>query len=87
MLPDLPPSEAGTRKVYEQQKIYDVVVWGVEGVRRDLASLRSLLIDTPGGGHVPLGDVETLEIAPTAPPLIEPARRGRSNSASTCHPS
>ncbi len=51
-------------EVYEEQKIYDVVVWGSAPVRTDLASLRSLPIATPGGGHVPLGHVADVFIGP-----------------------
>ena len=38
--------------LYEQSKIFDVVVWGAPGVRSDLTELGNLLIDTPSGGHV-----------------------------------
>ncbi len=33
--------------LYEQSKIFDVVVWGAPGVRSDLTELGNLLIDTP----------------------------------------
>jgi Cu/Ag efflux pump CusA len=52
-------------EVYEDQKIFDVVVWSPERLRSDLASLTKLLIDTPLGGKVPLGDLADLRIAPT----------------------
>ncbi|MEN9576217.1 MAG: hypothetical protein RL514_4072 [Verrucomicrobiota bacterium] len=52
-------------EVYEDQKVHEVAVWGVPEVRRDLHALRELLIETPGGGHVPLGDVAELVIVPT----------------------
>lgn len=51
-------------EVYQGQKVFDVAVWGEPSVRRDIASLRKLLIDTPTGGHVPLGDVADVEIVP-----------------------
>lgn len=51
-------------EVYENQMAFDVVVIGVPKVRTDLSSLRRLLIDLPQGGHVPLGDVAELYIAP-----------------------
>lgn len=44
-------------EIYEDQKIYNVVVWGESGIRRDLAALRKLLIDTPRGGPPPTGSV------------------------------
>lgn len=49
-------------EVYEEQKIFDVVVWGVESARRDVAALRELPVNTPGGGHLPLGDVANVFI-------------------------
>ena len=52
-------------EVYKEQKVYDVAVWGAEKVRSDLQSLREMLIEIPGGGHVPLGDVADIEIVPT----------------------
>lgn len=52
-------------ELFEDQKVFDVIVWGDESVRHDLAALRRLLIDTPGGGHVPLGDVAEVYIDPT----------------------
>lgn len=52
-------------EIYEDQKIFDVIVWGTERVRRDPQALRELRIDTPSGAHVPLGDVAEVRIAPT----------------------
>ncbi|MCF7976371.1 MAG: efflux RND transporter permease subunit [Phycisphaerae bacterium] len=52
-------------EIYEAQKIFDVVVWGVRKVRHDVAALQSLLIDTPQGSQVPLGDVADVMCAPT----------------------
>lgn len=51
-------------EVYEQQKVYEVVVWGDEALRTDLDSLRMVPIEIPGGGHVPLGDVADIAIVP-----------------------
>jgi Cu/Ag efflux pump CusA len=50
--------------LYEQQKVFDVVVWGGHAGRESLASLQSLLIDTPSGGHVRIGDVARVRLAP-----------------------
>jgi Cu/Ag efflux pump CusA len=50
---------------YDQQKILDVAVWGVPNVRNDLAALRDLLIETPGGAHVPLGHVARVAVVAT----------------------
>ena len=51
--------------LYEEQKVFDVVVWGEPDVRENLTDLENLLIDTPGGGHVRLGEVAEIRIAPS----------------------
>ena len=51
-------------EVYEDQKKYDVVVWGTETSRTDLSALQELRIDTPTGGQVPLKDVADVGIVP-----------------------
>jgi Cu/Ag efflux pump CusA len=51
--------------LYEEQKVFDVMVWGEPDVRANLTDLENLLIDTPGGGHVRLGEVAEIRIAPT----------------------
>jgi Cu/Ag efflux pump CusA len=55
--------------LFEQQKVFDVVVWGTPATRRSLSSIRQLLIGTQGGGHVELGKVADVRIAP-APAVI-----------------
>jgi CzcA family heavy metal efflux pump len=55
--------EAGS--LFEEQKVFEVVVWGTPQTRQSLSSIRELLIDTPNGGQVRLGDVATVSIAPT----------------------
>jgi Cu/Ag efflux pump CusA len=50
--------------LYEQSKIFDVVVWGTPGSRSDLTELGNLLIGTPGGRMVPLKTVATVAIRP-----------------------
>lgn len=52
-------------EVYEEQKIYDVAVWGVKRVRSDLVALRELPVETPQGVQVPLGDVADVTIENT----------------------
>ena len=49
-------------QVYQDQQIFDVVVWGVEEIRRDTTAVGDLRIDTPSGAQVPLADVF---VAPT----------------------
>jgi Cu/Ag efflux pump CusA len=51
--------------LFEQQKVFDVVVWGTPQVRNSLTGVRNLLIDTPEGGQVRLGDVASVRIAPS----------------------
>ncbi len=50
--------------LFEEQKVFDVVVWGSPPTRHSLTSIQSLLIDTPGGGQVRLGDVASVRLAP-----------------------
>ena len=56
--------------LFEQQKVFDVVVWGTPRTRSSLTSVRNLLIDTPDGGHVRLGRVADVLIVP-GPAVIE----------------
>ncbi|MGM7778275.1 efflux RND transporter permease subunit [Arthrobacter sp. KNU-44] len=48
--------------IYQQQKVFSVIVKGTPSTRNSLTSVRELLIDTPGGGHVRLGDVAQVNI-------------------------
>jgi Cu/Ag efflux pump CusA len=56
--------------LYEEQKVFDVVVWGVPEIRENLNDIGNLLIDTPRGGHVLLSDVADIRIVP-APTIIK----------------
>jgi CzcA family heavy metal efflux pump len=56
--------------LFEDQKVFDVVVVGTPQTRQSLTSIRDLLIDTPHGGQVRLGDVADVRILPT-PNLIQ----------------
>ena len=53
-------------EVFEEQRVFDVVVWGAPQVRRDLGALRNLQIELPAGGTVPLYQVADVHIAPVA---------------------
>lgn len=57
-------------EIFEDQKIFDVTVWGEERVRKDLAAIADLRIDTPMGGNVPLSEVADVRMAP-APNIIQ----------------
>jgi CzcA family heavy metal efflux pump len=56
--------------LFEEQKVFDVVVWGTPETRSDLTSISNLLIDTPSGDHVRLGEVADVRIAPN-PAVIQ----------------
>lgn len=56
--------------LFEDQKIFEIVVWGVPEIRQSLTGVRNLLLDTPGGDHVRLGEVADVRIAPS-PAAIE----------------
>ena len=49
--------------LYQDQQIFDVVVWGEPTIRDSLASVQSLLIDTPDGKQVRLQDVASVQVA------------------------
>ena len=59
--------------LFEDQKVFDVVVWSTPDTRSSLSGVEGLLIDTPDGGHVRLGDVATVRVRAT-PPVIEHRR-------------
>jgi CzcA family heavy metal efflux pump len=50
--------------LFEQQKVFDVLVVGVPEVRHSVTSVQNLMIDTPDGGQVRLGDVADVRVAP-----------------------
>ena len=50
--------------LFEEQKVFEVVVRGAGDVRDDLTSIRELLLDTPTGGHVQLGEIATIRMVP-----------------------
>jgi Cu/Ag efflux pump CusA len=54
--------EAGS--FFEGQKVFAVIVRGNASTRRSITDVRNLLINTPGGGHVRLGDVATVKVTP-----------------------
>jgi CzcA family heavy metal efflux pump len=48
--------------VFEEQKVFEVIVQGTPNTRRSVADIRNLLLDTPGGGHVRLGRVADVRV-------------------------
>jgi len=52
-------------EIYDNQKIFDVIVWGIPEIRGNVDALRALRIDTPSGANIPLGDVTDIQVAAT----------------------
>jgi CzcA family heavy metal efflux pump len=63
-------SGIGVGSLFEEQKVFDVVVWGTPETRSSLSSVRGLLIETPDGGHIRLDQVADVSIRPN-PTMIE----------------
>ncbi len=51
--------------IHRDGKVYDVQVWSVPEARASVTSIEELLINTPRGGVVRLGDVASVRITPT----------------------
>jgi Cu/Ag efflux pump CusA len=51
--------------LFEEQKIYDVVVWGAPETRQSLTDIRDLWVEKTDRHHVRLGDVADVSIVPT----------------------
>jgi CzcA family heavy metal efflux pump len=62
--------------LFRAGKAYDVQVWSTPETRNSVSSVRQLLIDKPGGGHVRLGDVADVSVKPT-PNVIERTNSSR----------
>jgi CzcA family heavy metal efflux pump len=56
--------------LFEEQKVFDVTVWSTPSTRDSLSTIGNLLIDTPDGGNVRLGEVAVVRVVPT-PTVIE----------------
>jgi Cu/Ag efflux pump CusA len=52
--------------IFRDGKAYDVAVWSTAETRHSLNTIRDLLIDTPSGQHVRMGDVADVRIAPAS---------------------
>lgn len=56
--------------VFEDQKVFEVVVWGTPELRHSVAGVQNLLVDRPDGtGQVRVGDVAAVRVAP-APAVV-----------------
>ena len=51
--------------IHKEGKVYDVWVWSPASVRNSPDDLREILIDTPYGGRVRLGEVAEVNLVPT----------------------
>ena len=56
--------------LFEEQKVFDVVVWGTPETRSSMSSINEMLIDTPSGEQVRLGDIAEVRIV-SVPTVIE----------------
>ena len=51
--------------LFEDQKVFEVIVVGIPEIRHSLTSIEALRIDTPTGRQVQLSDLASVEIAPS----------------------
>ena len=51
--------------IHREGKVYDVMVWSPPSERRDVESIRELLVDTAYGGRVRLAEVAEIKVVPT----------------------
>jgi Cu/Ag efflux pump CusA len=56
--------------LFEEQKVFDVVVWGAPEIRDTQEDIGELLVDTPRGGHVRLKEVADVRLA-SSPAVIK----------------
>nr|WP_042195137.1 efflux RND transporter permease subunit [Kibdelosporangium sp. MJ126-NF4]CEL21705.1 Cobalt-zinc-cadmium resistance protein CzcA; Cation efflux system protein CusA [Kibdelosporangium sp. MJ126-NF4]CTQ92486.1 Cobalt-zinc-cadmium resistance protein CzcA; Cation efflux system protein CusA [Kibdelosporangium sp. MJ126-NF4] len=50
--------------LFEEQKVFDVVVWGSPQTRHSLTNVKEVLVDTPNGARVPLGELADVRVRP-----------------------
>ena len=56
--------------LFEEQKVFDVVVWGTPEIREGIDDVRNLLIDTPSGVPVRLEEIADVRVVPN-PTVIQ----------------
>ncbi len=49
---------------FEQQAVFDTVVWSIPSARANLQDVGNLPIDTSDGGHVPLSQIAAVSVGP-----------------------
>jgi Cu/Ag efflux pump CusA len=57
-------SGLGVGNLFDEQKVFDVVVWGKPEIRRSLTDIENLLIETSTGRRVPLKEIASIRIVP-----------------------
>jgi Cu/Ag efflux pump CusA len=62
-------SGIGVGNIFEDQKVFDVVVWGVPEIRETVEDVQALPISTPSGDHVPLGELADVRVV-SSPTVI-----------------
>ncbi|MDQ4034851.1 MAG: efflux RND transporter permease subunit, partial [Chloroflexota bacterium] len=62
-------SGIGVGALFEEQKVFNVVVWGEPEIRESVTNVRELLLEAPDGGHVTLEQVADVSVEP-APSVI-----------------
>jgi CzcA family heavy metal efflux pump len=63
----------GVGVLFEEQKVFDVVVWGAPETRQSLTNIRELLLETPRGRPVRLGEIADVRLA-ASPTVIQHER-------------
>jgi CzcA family heavy metal efflux pump len=58
-------ASTGVGDVYREQKQYDAAIWNLPQTFNNLTSIRDLLVDTPDGGFVRLGDIADVRVVAT----------------------
>jgi len=51
--------------LFEEQKVFNVIVWGAPQIRHSVSNIENLLVETPSGRYVKLKDVAHVRIAPS----------------------
>ena len=51
--------------IHKDGKVYDIMVWSLPRHRSSVSAIRNMVLDTAGGGHVPLKDVADVRVVPT----------------------
>jgi Cu/Ag efflux pump CusA len=68
--------------LFEQQKVFDVVVWSTPETRSSVTAIENLAIDTADGSQIRLADVADVRIAPN----LRSSTATRSPATSTSPP-